>query len=321
MYVGSCNGLFRRLDAKTGKVRWETDVRGKPTKYFFHGDVFLASDRIVATTDVDASTGAEAGVHAFDRDSGRQLWMHPVRTRGVLGAVTGAGSRVFVYATTGDLIALNLDSGKPAWTYALKAPGWESPGVSSFRVFAGSSDGSVYALDGETGHVEWQQKLAAAISTSVRTTASDVYAGTADGTVHRLATGTGELRSSLKVDPVLSPTAAPLLTKNAVLVLLADPQANVRAVLSLDPALSRVTWRQNAPDRWTTSRVFATERTVLVGTSKGEVTAYCAADGSPAWSHKLANAPIRSIGGTDETLFVGTPEGTLYAIRPPQSCS
>ena len=35
-----------------------------------------------------------------------------------------------------------------------------------------------------------------------------------------------------------------------------------------------------------------------------------------------ANAinPIRSIGGTDETLLVGTPSGTFYAIRPARTC-
>lgn len=55
-------------------------------------------------------------------------------------------------------------------------------------------------------------------------------------------------------------------------------------------------------------------------TLTGEVTAYCLADGAPAWSQKLSSAAIRSIGGSDEMLFVGTPSGTLYAIQPPRSC-
>jgi len=71
---------------------------------------------------------------------------------------------------------------------------------------------------------------------------------------------------------------------------------------------------------WSTSRVFATDRTVLVGTPSGEVTAYCAADGSLSWSHKLGNAPIRSIGGSEDTLYVDTPAGTLYALRPSVTC-
>ena len=128
------------------------------------------------------------------------------------------------------------------------------------------------------------------------------------------------MRASLDVDSVLKPTSAPVVAKDAVLLLVADKEANYRAVVSLDPALARVRWRQAASDRWTTSRVFATPRTIIVGSPSGDVTAHCAGDGSLAWSHQLAKAPIRSIGGTDERLLVGTPAGTLYAIRPPPAC-
>ena len=259
-------------------------MRGNAAKYFFHGDIFIAPDRIIASADVDSTAGAEAGIHAFDRDSGRELWMHPAG-RGVLGA-----------------------------------GGWESPAAVGRRVFGGSTDGSLYAFHSDTGRVEWQQKLGAPISTSIRGADSGVYAGTSDGTIHRLAPGTGEKLSSLKLDPALEPSAAPLHLGRAVFVLLADQEANYRALVSLDPALTRVNWRRAAPDRWSTSRVFATATTVVLGTPSGEVTAYCIPDGSPAWSYKLSAAPIRAVGGTDDTLFVGTPQGTLYAIRPPRSC-
>jgi len=154
VYFGSCNGVFRRLDATSGKVQWETNVRDSAAKqYFFHGDVFVAPDRIVASADVDAKTGAEAGVHAFDTSSGRQLWKYAAG-RGVLGAVVGSGSFVFAYAASGDLIALNVTSGKPAWTFAVNAGPWESPAVIGDRVFAGSNDGSLYAFESRTGQVQ-----------------------------------------------------------------------------------------------------------------------------------------------------------------------
>ena len=258
-------------------------------------------------------------MHAFDSDSGRQLWKYGAG-RGVLGAVVGSGNAVFAYTASGDLIALNLASGKPLWTYALNAGPWESPAVVDDRVFAGSNDGSLYAFESQTGRVQWQRKLSAPLATSIRATASDIYAGTADGNIYRVAASNGEVRASINVDSVLKPTSAPVVTNDAVLVLLADKEANYRAVVSLDPALARIKWRQDAPDQWTTSRIFTTSRTIFVGNPSGELSAYCAADGSLAWSDRLANAPIRSIGGTDERLLVGTPSGTLYAIRPPRAC-
>lgn len=312
--------MFRQLDAKDGRVRWETNVGGNAPKYFFHGDVFVAADRIIASTDVDPKTGMEAGIHAFDRVSGRQLWKWP-NGRGVLGAVVGQGRHVFAYTTTGDLIALDIESGKQKWSNALNASPWESPGVGARRVFAGSNDGSLYAFDGETGRIEWRKKLSAVISTSIRASETAAYAGTADGAIHCFAPTDGERLASLELDSTLKPASAPLITPSGVLVLLADSHAEYRALVSLDPALGRVNWRRAAPDRWSTSRVFATQKTVILGTPSGEVTAYCAADGSPAWSQKFPEAPIRSIGGSDDILYVGTVPGALYALRPPAACN
>jgi len=311
--------MFRRLDARTGAVRWETNVRGNAPKYFFHGDVFVAPDRVIASSDVDPGAGIEAGVHAFDRDSGRELWKYPAG-RGVLGALIGSGSRVFSYTSTGDLIALSADSGKLEWRYSLGAGAWDSPAALGLRVFAGSNDGSVYSFDSENGHVEWQRKLGAPISTSLRTGESSIYAGTNDGLLHRIGVSNGEELASLKLDPALKPSTAPLVSQDAVFVLLADAGAEHRALVSVDPALRGVKWRRLAADRWTTTRVFATSKTIVLGTPSGEVTAYCKSDGSPAWSQKLSTVAIRAIGGTDDILFVGTPQGTLYAVRPPAAC-
>jgi outer membrane protein assembly factor BamB len=312
--------LFRRLDAKTGDVRWETNVGRDASKYFFHGDVLVLDDRIIASADVEKAAGVEAGIHAFDRQSGRELWAHRAG-RGVLGAIVGAGRRVFAYTATGDLISLDVDSGKLAWSYPLKASAWESPGVTGSRVFGGSADGSLYAFNADTGRIEWQRKLSAGIATSIRASESSVYVGTSDGAMHRLSVATGEPLSSLKLDSALKPSSAPLVTENMVIVLLADDAADYRAMVALDPALGAVKWRRDASTRWTTSRVFASANTTIVGGPTGEVTAYCVADGSPAWSHKVPIAPIRSIGGTAEMLYVGTPQGALYALRPPKACS
>jgi outer membrane protein assembly factor BamB len=297
-------------------------VRGKATgRYNFHGDVFVARDQIVATADVAPDPPAEAGVHAFDIDSGRQLWTQLIG-RGIAGAVTGTAKRVFVYTIPGDLVALDLASGKREWTFPAKASGWESPATLGSRVFAGSTDGIVYALNSDTGRLDWEQKLGAPLSTSIRVGSAGVYVGTSDGTVHRLHAASGKVLSSVKVDDVLQPASAPLVTSKSVLVLLVDREANYRALVSIDPEAGRVNWRRPAPDRWSTSRVFASKQTIVFGTPTGDVTAYCLADGTQAWSHKLAVAPIRSIGGNDDgMLFVGTVPGALYAVKAPDSCS
>lgn len=98
-------------------------------------------------------------------------------------------------------------------------------------------------------------------------------------------------------------------------------QCERRELVSINPAAVRVNWRRAAPDRWSTNRIFATRHTLLLGMASGEVLAYCRYDGSLGWSHKLSSAPIRSIGESDTVPYVGTPQGTLYAITAPTSCS
>jgi outer membrane protein assembly factor BamB len=245
--------------------------------------------------------------------------MYPMG-RGTPGAVTGSTTHAFVYGN-GEVLALALASGKRAWSFPAKVSGWESPATTGTRVFAGSADGTVYAINSDSGKVEWQRNLGAPASTSVRVGEAGVYAGTSDGTMHRLAPSTGEILSALKLDSALQPAVAPFVARESVLVLLIDREVNYRALVSIDAAASRVNWRRVASDRWSTNRVFVRQQTIVLGTPTGEVTAYCVGDGSLAWSHKLTNAPIRSIGGSDQMLFVGTPQGSLYAIKPPASCT
>jgi hypothetical protein len=54
---------------------------------------------------------------------------------------------------------------------------------------------------------------------------------------------------------------------------------------------------------------------VLAGNEAGEVLAFRLNDGARQWAH-LFKGTIRSIGGSGETLYVGTLNGTIYAYSP-----
>jgi hypothetical protein len=64
-----------------------------------HGDLLVLDDRVIASADVDKAAGVEAGVHAFERQSGRELLSYRA-ARGVLGAVVGIGRRAFANSIT-----------------------------------------------------------------------------------------------------------------------------------------------------------------------------------------------------------------------------
>jgi outer membrane protein assembly factor BamB len=314
VYIGSCNGIFRALELKTGRVRWETKVSPDSAQYFFHGDPLVAGDVIVAGA--DRPTGAS--IHALDRATGRELWKHPVG-RGVNGPIAGGGGRAYAARFDGQLLSLDVGSGKLRWAVDLKISGMEGPAAGGGRVFAGTVDGVLHGLNPETGREEWGINLGAPVSTTVTVSTTDLYVGTADGAVHRVDANRGTLLASRKLDPMLKPTSVPVRTADAVLVLLADQSADYRAVVSLDPALDNVRWRIAADKNWTTSRILVWGDVIVLGTPAGNVHAYCAKTGVPAWSRSI-KGPVRSIGGAEDILLVGTPNGDLYAMRTPRSC-
>jgi outer membrane protein assembly factor BamB len=313
VFIGSCNGIFRALELTTGRVRWETKVSPDAVQYFFHGDPYVAGDIIVAGA--DRATGAS--IHAFDRSTGKELWRHAAG-RGVNGPIAGTTTHAYAISVEGRLLSLAVDSGTVSWDVPLKGPGFEGPAVAN-RVLAGTVDGVLYGLNVLTGREEWRRDLGSPVTTTPHATASDAYVGTADGSMHRVDTRSGTVLSSRKLDPSLKPISVPVRTADSLLVLLTDHEANYRMLVSVDLALQRDLWRVSADKAWSTSRVFVWSDVVVLGTSSGDVVAYCKNTGAKSWTRSV-NGPVRSVGGAADTLLVGTRTGGLYAMRVPRGC-
>lgn len=315
VFVGSCNGLVHALDLKSGTLRWETKVSPDSSQYFFHGDPFVARDVVV----VGADAAAGASLHAFDAPTGKERWKYPVGP-GVSGPIAGAGRRVYAASLEGQVLAFDVVSGERLWSVPIKLPGFEGPAVAANRVVAGAIDGALYGLNAETGREEWRVSLGVPVTTSVTPSGTDVYVGTADGSMHRVDAGRGTVLGSQKLDAVLRPRSVPVRTGDSLLVLLTDASADYRALASVDLSLERIRWRATPTQSWSTSRVFVWGDVVVLGTSAGDVTAYCADTGAKGWSRAVMGS-VRAIGGADDTLLIGTRSGGLYAIRAPRSCS
>jgi outer membrane protein assembly factor BamB len=273
---------------------------------------------VVAGADRATKAGG-AQVHAFDRGSGAERWTVPAGA-GVAAALAGRERQVFAVALDGELWSLDLPTGKRQWSFPLHAFPWEGPALGDGRVFAGARDGTLSALDAATGKVQWQTSLGSEISTSVVRSGDTLYVGTVDGQFHQVDARAGKLVRSHRLDTTLRPRSVPIVTDEAIFVLLMDAGEDSRAVVSLDRSLERVRWRIAAPDEWSTSRLFISGNTLMLGTPTGGVLTYCTGDGAPAWTHTV-NGTVRAIGGADDAVYVGTVEGRLFALDPPEACA
>jgi outer membrane protein assembly factor BamB len=82
LVVSSCNGMIRALDKKTGKVKWDYDIRKDGDQRQFHGDPLLTNDLVIIGTD-----GNTGHVYAFERSTGSVRWKYKVNEQGVASDV------------------------------------------------------------------------------------------------------------------------------------------------------------------------------------------------------------------------------------------
>lgn len=308
---------------RSGHPRWSTDVRPGSGEYFFHGNPVITDDLVVMGADTGGAADIDASIHAFDRSTGQEHWRHPVGS-GVAGTLGRHGALVVAARLDGELLALDLATGRPRWSFPVKLWGWEAPAVASGRVYAASTAGSVFALDADSGEVAWQTELGAPVSTSIVSAGDALYFGTGNGKVFRMDRDRGVLLGSIVLsdDQSLRPRGTPVVTANAVLVILADPVGNPRVLVALDPDLRGVRWQQPAATTWTTARVLVHGGAAFLGAASGDVTAYCLDTGAQGGSISVEGS-VRSIGAAGDLLLVGTtaPTGTLYAMRVEPACA
>ncbi|WP_233358774.1 outer membrane protein assembly factor BamB family protein [Thermomonospora amylolytica] len=159
------------LDARSGSVRWRSDV-DLPVGAAAAGPVVYSTTEAPALHARDPATGEHrwtyepddeivapvtrhgSAAYAADRtgtvyalaDDGRRLWRTQLSGE-VHGAVAGDGRRLFAGAGDGRVYGLDLAGGSIVWTYQTRAAVTASPIPAGRSLFVASTDGYLYALD------------------------------------------------------------------------------------------------------------------------------------------------------------------------------
>lgn len=191
--VGSCNGVIRALDKKTGQVRWEYDIHKDGEQRQLHGDPLVTDKLLVIGTD-----GQIGHVYAFDRTTGAVVWKYKVNDQGVASDVIRVGESGCFVTLGNELVCVDLQTGKPKWSFRSAYSGDDcltcsSPAATEGRVFFGGLDGFAYALDAQSGELAWKRDLGARVTTSATIRGHDLYLGTATRHLYRLSVDSGEV--------------------------------------------------------------------------------------------------------------------------------
>jgi len=232
-----------------------------------------------------------------------------------------AGNRVYAAGHRGDIVAIDVASGRILWRARTRAPLSGGTAASAELVLVGSSDGQFFALNPADGAIRWKVRLNGEVLAPAAIAERLIAVRTVDGKLHALSPSDGhELWSQEQQVPRLSlrGTARPVIAGDLVLcgfdngkVLAANTNdGSVQWEATITPPHGR-TELERLADIDSSVRVSG-EDVFTVG-FQGRVAMLALETGQIWWSHEASS--FRGLTLDDDALYVATADGELVALK------
>jgi glucose dehydrogenase len=180
---GGKAGILIELSARTGKLVWKLSV-GVHSGHDNDGlitEYATPTSRIALPAKFDLEPGVFGGVESQLASNGSTTFAAvnnlalPITVHGA--AVTSAGLSAAVRNATGEMVAVNQDTGKVEWDTKLPSSPYGAAAVTNDVVFTTTFRGDLYALDTATGAILLRTPLSAGTSAPVTIDGDYVIAG------------------------------------------------------------------------------------------------------------------------------------------------
>ena len=211
VYIGSYDGHFYALDAKTGKAKWIFPSVGSKKS---------ASSQFEMPSQAPAAPEAKAEAKPAPVPAVPASPMEPTDVGGFsYSSAAIHNGIIFVGNLDYRLYALDAATGKMLWRYKTEAPVTSSPTVSGTHVYFGSNDGNVYDINVENMQkptVRWKVPTRDWVNSSVRLDEGMAFIGSNDRRLYALDEKTGGAKWSFATKgPAIS---VPAIFKSLVFV-------------------------------------------------------------------------------------------------------
>lgn len=160
IYAASRSGQVKAIDLLNGHTIWDKNL-SKSTLFSSKTALFSGG---VSADDKYVYVGSErAVVYALDRNDGNVIWEKPVKGE-VLARPISSEDKLIVYTASGNLQALNRNTGEDVWDVMLEVPplslrGNSTPTIAHGAAILGDDTGHVNAYYINDGQLIWQQRI------------------------------------------------------------------------------------------------------------------------------------------------------------------
>lgn len=307
-------GTLYAVDTASGTEKWNRQLDNQSTSA-----PAVASDTVYV--------GGWEELYAISTDTGGVRWsFQPAKGSDdsyYLDPVVSGGTVYF----TGwkSLYAVDSETGREKWKVALRGVTITVPTVYSGTIYVGTYTPDrrettyLYALGGNTGQEKWKrQATGGGIGGAVAATNGVLYVGTLNDGLLALDAGTGQ--EKWRYNPGTGIATAPAVAYGIVYV------TNRGTLYALDAQTGKEKWRLQAGGDLPTDPVIA-EGIVYFGSStvnvgvlfggkpSGDLHAVDAQSGQELWKYTVEGSISRTPSVADGTIYFGTDEGTLYAVK------
>ena len=146
LFASDNSGNIKSVDALSGNINWEIETN-------FLSSGIAAGFGVLVASDVDGN------VIAFDQKDGSEIWTTNVKGE-VLAPAAIDAKFIVIKTGSGDLMALDKDSGEIKWSYRSKLPtltirGSSSPVIFENQIYATFDNGRLGVFQIDSGFPIW----------------------------------------------------------------------------------------------------------------------------------------------------------------------
>jgi len=163
---GGKAGIVVAVDQDTGKLLWKTPV-GKHNGHDDDGQLTIDGPSSTLASPRTVFPGILGGIESQLATNGKMTYAAVNDLSTTFNDKTGAAALGDFSKGTGEMVAIDQNTGKVAWQHKFTSSPYGAATLSNDVVWTTTFDGTVWALDANSGYVLWSAKLPAGTNTPV----------------------------------------------------------------------------------------------------------------------------------------------------------